>query len=165
MPVRSGHCFNVMRSATSFIITCVLCAAAPATHAQLYKWVDDSGVVNYGDWPPDGVKLQPVNHGTLSSVADRALVAPLARAPESSRSAPRKAGPAISERKEVSYSNAPAVPTDADDVGTYAPYYGYSRRPVAVAAELERRPANALVERPILPINPGIPEMPPRPRR
>ena len=156
-----------MRPAILFFTTCVLCAAAPTTHAQLYKWVDDSGVINYGDWPPAGVKLQPVNHGTLSSVADRAFGAPLARAPEASRSAPRKAGPAYSVRNEVTPSNAPALPGDANVDGTYAPYYGYARRPAAVAAEAEaeRRPGNALVERPILPIHPAIPDMPLRPRR
>ena len=154
-----------MRPALSFIIICVLCAAAPTTHAQLYKWVDDSGVVNYGDWPPSGVKLQPVNHGTLSSVADRALVAPLARAPESSRSAPLKAGPANSVRSEVSPSNATASPGDTDVVGTYAPYYDYAWRPVAAEAVAERRPGNALVAKPILPLHPAIPDMPLRPRR
>ena len=154
-----------MRPALLLIITCVLCAAAPTTHAQLYKWVDDSGIVNYGDWPPSGVKLEPVNHGTLSSVADRAFGAPLARAPEASRSAPLKAGPASSVRSEVSPPSAPASPGDTDVDGTYAPYYGYARRPAAVAAEAERRPGNALVVKPILPIDPAIPEMPLRPRR
>jgi hypothetical protein len=154
-----------MRPAILFIISCVLCAAAPTASAQLYKWVDDSGVVNYGDWPPAGVKLQPVNRGTLSSVADRVFEAPPARAPDASRSAPRTAGPAINARNEVSPSNAPASPGDAEVDGTYAPYYGYGRRPVAAEAAAERRPANARVVRPILPIDPAIPEMPLRPRR
>jgi hypothetical protein len=154
-----------MRPAILFILTCVLCAAAPTAHAQLYKWVDDSGVVNYGDWPPSGVKLQPVNHGTLSSVADRALVGPVARTPEPSRSTSRTARPTIDVRNEVSTSNAPASPDDTDVVGTYAPYYGYAERPVAAAAALERRPANTLVAKPLLPINPAIPDMPLRPRR
>jgi hypothetical protein len=145
------------------IIACVLCAAAPTTHAQLYKWVDDSGVVNYGDWPPAGAKLQPVNHGTLSSVADRALVAPPDRAPGASRNAPRTTGPATNVRNAGSPSTAPALPSDADVVGTYAPYYGYGSRPVAAAAE--RRPANASVERPLLPIDPAVRDMPLRPRR
>jgi hypothetical protein len=152
-----------MRPTISFIITCVLCATAPTTSAQLYKWVDDSGVVNYGDWPPAGVKLQPVTHGTLSSVADRALVAPPARAPDTSRSAPRTAGPVGNVRNEVSPSNAPASAGDANSVGTYAPYYGYPSRPAV--AEAERRPANAPVVKPILPIDPAIPDMPLRPRR
>jgi hypothetical protein len=154
-----------MRPATSLVITCVLCATAPTASAQLYKWVDDSGVVNYGDWPPAGVKLQPVTRGTLSSVADRALVGSPARTPDTSRSTPRAAGPVTKARNEVSPSNAPASPGDADVVGTYAPYDGYTRRPVAVEAVAERRPAIAPVIKPILPIDPAIPDMPLRPRR
>ena len=156
-----------MRPSTFFVVSCVLCATAPTAYAQLYKWVDDSGVVNYGDWPPSGVKLQPVNHGTLSSVADRVLVAPLVRTPEASRTAPRSAGPATAAPNEVPAPEAPASPGDADVVGTYAPYYGYASRPVAAAeaAEVRRRPENARVVKPILPIDPAIPEMPLRPRR
>jgi hypothetical protein len=156
-----------MRPAISFVITCVLCATAPTASAQLYKWVDDSGVVNYGDWPPWGVKLQPVNHGTVSSVADRALVGAPARAPDATRSAPRKAGPANNVRNEVSPSVAPAAPDDASVVDTDAPYYDYARRPAAAAAvaEADRRPVNARVVKPILPIDPAIPDMPLRPRR
>ena len=135
----------------------------PPPHAQLYKWVDNSGVVNYGDWPPAGVKLQPVNHGTLSSVADRALVASPARAPGAARNASRTAGPAASVRNEVLSSSGPTSPGDANVDGTYAPYYDYARRPVAV--EAERRRENTPVVKPLLPINPAIPEMPLRPRR
>ena len=154
-----------MRPGLSFILTCALCAAAPTAYAQLYKWVDESGVVNYGDWPPAGVKLQPVSHGTVSSVADRALVAPPARTPGAPRKAPRTASPATDVRIEVAPSSAPASPGDANFDGSYAPYYGYAWRPVAVEAAAERRPANASVARPILPIDPAIPEMPLRPRR
>jgi hypothetical protein len=154
-----------MRPTLFFIITTALCAAAPTSHAQLYKWVDDSGVVNYGDWPPFGVKLQSVNHGTLSTVADRALVAPLARAPETSRSAPLKAGPANSVRSETSPPHAAASLGDADVVGNSAPYYGYAPRPVAAEVVAERRPGNERVVKPILPIDPAIPDMPLRPRR
>jgi Domain of unknown function (DUF4124) len=154
-----------MRPAILFIITCALFAAAPTTHAQLYKWVDDSGVVNYGDWPPSGVKLQPVNHGTVSSVSDRALVGSPARAPDASRRAPRTGGPTINVRNEVSLSNAPASPGDASVDGTYAPYYEYARRPVAAEAVADRRPGNGPVVKPLLPIDPAIPDMPLRPRR
>jgi hypothetical protein len=154
-----------MRSAILFIITCVLCAAAPTTSAQLYKWVDDSGVVNYGDWPPAGVKLQPVNRGTLSSVADRVFEAPPARAPGTARNASRSATPAANARNEVLPSSAPASAGDANVDGTYAPYYDYARRPMAVEAAAERRRENAPVVKPLLPIDPAIPEMPLRPRR
>jgi len=154
-----------MRPAILFVVSCALYATAPTAYAQLYKWVDDSGVVNYGDWPPAGVKLQPVNHGTLSSVADRALVAPPARAPGAARNASRTAGPAANVRNEVSSSSAPASPGDATVDGAYAPYYDYARRSVAVEAAAERRREDAPVVKPLLPIDPAIPDMPLRPRR
>jgi hypothetical protein len=154
----------VMRPAILFVFTCALSAAAPSTHAQLYKWVDDSGVVNYGDWPPSGVRLQPVNRGTLSSVDDRALQAPPDRAADAARTGPRSAGPAITGGNEASLPSATASPGGASVDGTYVPYYGYDWRPMAAAAA-ERRPANAPVAKPLLPIDPSIPDMPLRPRR
>ena len=154
-----------MQPAILFVVTCALCAAAPTAHAQLYKWVDDSGVVNYGDWPPAGVKLQPVNRGTLSSVTDRVFEAPPARAPGPARNASRTAGPAANVRNEALPSGAPASPGDANVDGTYSPYYDYARRPVAVEAAAERRRENAPVAKPLLPIDPAIPDMPLRPRR
>jgi hypothetical protein len=154
-----------MRPAIFFVVTCALCATAPTAAAQLYKWVDASGVVNYGDWPPAGVKLQPVNHGTLSSVADRALVGPLARAPGAAGNTARTASPPANVRKEALSSSVPASPGDANVDGTYAPYNDYARRPVAVEAAAERRREYAPVARPLLPIDPAIPDMPLRPRR
>ena len=152
-----------MRPAVSFVVTFLLYATAPLAQAQLYKWVDSSGVVNYGDWPPAGVKLQPVNHGTLSSVADRALVGPPAGAPGAARNASRTSRPPPNVRNEVLSSSAPPSPGDANVDGTYAPYYDYARRPAAAVAE--RRRENAPVAKPLLPIDPAIPDMPLRPRR
>src|SRR5215813_7700759 len=58
-----------MRAALVSSILIALSTAAPCATAQLYKWVDESGVINYGDQPPDGVKVMPVTHGTVSSVS------------------------------------------------------------------------------------------------
>ena len=154
-----------MRPAILFVVSCALYATAPPAHAQLYKWVDSSGVVNYGDWPPAGVKLQPVNHGTLSSAADRALVGPPAGAPGAARNASRTSRPPPNVRNEVLSSSSPASPGDANVDDSYAPYYDYARRPVAVDAVAERRRENAPVAKPLLPIDPAIPDMPLRPRR
>jgi hypothetical protein len=154
-----------MRSAILFVVTCALYATATFAHAQLYKWVDSSGVVNYGDWPPAGVKLQPVNHGTLSSVADRALVGPPARAPGTAGNTSRTARPPADVRNEASLPSTAASPGDASVDGTYAPYYDYARRPVAAEAAADRRRENAPVAKPLLPIDPAIPDMPLRPRR
>jgi hypothetical protein len=42
-----------MRAARNFSVLLLLLAGAPmAAQATLYKWVDENGVVNYGDTPP-----------------------------------------------------------------------------------------------------------------
>ena len=52
-----------------------LCLAAllvsPASLAELYKWVDDSGNVHYGDKPPENVELKKItgNVSSFSSVS------------------------------------------------------------------------------------------------
>lgn len=38
----------------------LLLAAAAATHAQVYRWVDEQGKVHYGERPPSGAKVTPV---------------------------------------------------------------------------------------------------------
>lgn len=37
-------------------VLCALLAVPVVAHAELYKWVDERGVVNYGDKRPEGVK-------------------------------------------------------------------------------------------------------------
>lgn len=159
------HRFYAMRPASLSLIACLLCATASSADAQLYKWVDENGGVNYGDWPPSGVKLQPMNQGTVSSVADRALAPPPSRAANASRGAPRTDPSGVAVRNEASPPTASSSAGDADVVGAYAPYYGYPQRPAAAVAEAERRPAGAAVTRPMLPIDPAIPDMAWRPRR
>lgn len=44
-----------MRAATSLVVLLAL-AAAPAVPAEIYRWVDEKGVVNYGAKPPEGAK-------------------------------------------------------------------------------------------------------------
>jgi hypothetical protein len=154
-----------MRPALFLLVSGALFAAVPASHAQLYKWVDDSGVINYGDWPPAGVKLQPVNHGTFSSVADSALVGTAARPTGAPRNTARAASPTAAVPSQAPSSSAQAAPDNASVDSTYAPYYGYAPRPVAVEAAAERRREVVPVVKPILPIDPALPDMPLRPRR
>ena len=47
-------------------------AAAPAG-AQLYRWVDDKGVVNYGEKPPAGRNATPVNAQPAGTIESRAV--------------------------------------------------------------------------------------------
>lgn len=42
---------------TAIVLFFALCLSAPShAHADVYKWVDDNGVVNYGDTPPQRAK-------------------------------------------------------------------------------------------------------------
>lgn len=41
---------------TLFAVLVIVAAAPLAAQAMLFKWVDDQGVVNYGDAPPAGAK-------------------------------------------------------------------------------------------------------------
>ena len=52
-----------MRCASMLLVLTVCCAAMPAA-AQVNKWVDEKGLVQYGDKPPVGkghVQKPPVN--------------------------------------------------------------------------------------------------------
>jgi hypothetical protein len=51
-------------------LICALLATPLSAAAQLYKWIGNDGVVNYGDSPPSNAKdLRPVSGGTLSVVS------------------------------------------------------------------------------------------------
>jgi len=58
------------RTAIAWIATTLALAAASDGWAQLYKWVDEKGVVNYGDKPPAGKNAQAVSEksGSLTVV-------------------------------------------------------------------------------------------------
>jgi len=141
----------------------LLACVAPAS-AQLYKWVDANGVVNYGDWPPDGVKLQAIGGGTVSSVSDRALVPVPARSADAASAPARASAPRNTPRRALSVPNPQASSSGSAVVDSAVPYYYEAPRAVAAVAAADRRPLETPVARPVLPIE-GIPEMPPRPRR
>ncbi len=44
----------------------VLMLLSPVTQGELYKWVDESGRIHYGDSPPDKAKLKKIT-GNVSS--------------------------------------------------------------------------------------------------
>jgi hypothetical protein len=178
-----------MRSSACAVLA-VLCAVAPAASAQLYKWVDANGVVNYGDLPPDGVKLQPINHGTMSSVADRALVgngsSAAAPAPSATRGAPSARRTASSNLS--SGMTGPTGTAGGGGANDVVPYGPYPLRPLAdqaivdrriaadagreplltterqMAVQAERRAVEAGVRPPMLPID-GVRELPAPARR
>src|SRR4029453_5775919 len=154
-----------MRTALVSSVLIALCTAAPCATAQLYKWVDESGVVNYGDLPPDGVKVQPVTHGTVSSVSGAPRQRADATRPRDSSRRSQGAPPQIQETVNVSVDSASGSSDDPDYVAGYAPYYGYPVRRAAAAEAIDRPRIEQPIAKPILPINPAIPDMPARARR
>jgi hypothetical protein len=54
------------------LLFCAFCLAAPSpAQADVYKWVDERGVVNYGDRPPQrvkGARVLDLDAGSLSVV-------------------------------------------------------------------------------------------------
>ena len=52
-----------------YVLLAALLAMPAAVPAQLYKWVDEDGGVNYGDTPPPKAKnVRPVSPGNVSVV-------------------------------------------------------------------------------------------------
>jgi len=153
-----------MRSLTSPLLAAALALTATAASAQLYKWVDESGVVNYGDWPPSGVRVQPVTHGTVSSVSG-APRQPAATGQRDPSRRGQRGSTDINETVNVSVNSAPGSSDDPDYIAGYAPYYAYPRREVARAETIDRRRPEQPIAKPVLPVDPAVPEMPLRPRR
>ena len=57
------------RHTLPFVLLAALLAMPAAVTAQLYKWVDEDGGVNYGDTPPPKAKnVRPVGQGSVSVV-------------------------------------------------------------------------------------------------
>jgi len=54
------------------VLACVLAAAS--AQAQVYKWIDENGKVQYGDRPPDKTKAAPV--GIMPGPADAPAAKP-----------------------------------------------------------------------------------------
>jgi hypothetical protein len=58
-------------------------AAAGAAHAQLYKWKDASGRLQYGDRPPAGVTAEPMSRSGAMASSSTSSPAPQAATPRS----------------------------------------------------------------------------------
>ena len=86
---------------------------APSAHAQVYKWVDEHGIVNYGNEPPaaKGRSARPVRLEDNLSVytPDEGVLEATKRARE--RSAQRVPDTVIAQPPPPARSNAPGVTT------------------------------------------------------
>jgi hypothetical protein len=160
-----------MHRVTAPLLTTFLALAAGGASAQLYKWVDASGGVNYGDWPPAGVRFEPVTHGTVSVVGGvRQAQAEWAREIETPRRATEARRPVGADTtRSQSVPAQPSASSTGDDIAYvdgYAPYDPYlARRAVAADADAGRRRNGQPVAKAMLPVDlPSIPDMPLRPR-
>src|SRR5262245_8762380 len=61
---------NVLMASRTLQLLVAALVAAPAAYAQVYKWTDDKGVVNYSSTPPDNRKSQKLDEdkGRVSTI-------------------------------------------------------------------------------------------------
>lgn len=117
-----------MRALFACTAVTALACAAPCASAQVFKWVDEYGVVNYGDWPPWGAKLQDLNHGTVTVVAGASK---------------RQTGEPRARDEQRTKPSSGSTPAPSDDVqysGAYAADYGFPARRVHRAEARIDRP-------------------------
>ncbi len=123
-------------------------------------------MVNYGDSPPPGIRVQPVTHGTVSSVGG----VPKQQMEEMrARDQQRKAQRAARDADEAATAPPGPATVPTDDVQYaegYAAGYGYPPRRLPPAVPNVRPRPEQPIANPTLPVNlPAIPDMPLRPRR
>ena len=59
-----------MKRSLIAVVTVLALASVPSLFAAtIYKWVDESGTVHYGERPPEGVDAEPVSVGSSGSVS------------------------------------------------------------------------------------------------
>jgi len=148
----------------TFTIALALICVAPCASAQLYKWVDADGVINYGDWPPPGVKIQSVTHGTVSVVAGT----PKTGSPKTQPGETRARSEGRRNQRNAPDADGPTQVAMDDEqyADAYAADYGYpARRARRAEAALDRPHPEPRIAQPGLAVDlPGVPDMP-RPAR
>lgn len=99
-----------MRKTT--IVLCLLGLCTFGAQAEVYKWLDADGKIQYGDTPPKDVKASKVSGGV--TVMPAFTPPPAAPSTEAAKAAPKTSGPAagISAKpeQESASSAAPAAP-------------------------------------------------------
>lgn len=138
-------------------------ALAPASAAELYKWVDEHGVVNYGDAPPAGARQVRALDEDRSSLS---IVPGLS--PEELERQRKSLEQARSERlqRELAELQRPPAPAPApvaqtQDYTTWYPAYGYGY-PLHRPHPPGHRPVKPMP--PKLPLEPPAPPLYSRPR-
>jgi hypothetical protein len=147
------------RASTAVFLGAVLCATAtsPVAVAQMYRWVDENGVVNYGDRPPP---VRAKGARTVSESAGSLSVVPGISKDEMQRLRERDEQQRIQQlereneelraRERARAAQPPAVVVQE----VYVPAYGYPS-----GARPPHRPPGARPEPPV-----DRPKPPPRPQ-
>jgi hypothetical protein len=141
-----------------FVLLAALLTMPATAQAQLYKWVDEDGGINYGDTPPPNAKnVQPVSQGSVSVVpgVSKDEMAGMRDRDEQRRK--QREQREADEARAVEKARA-AAPREQPAADSYATDYGYwPTRPRPRPPEIgKNRP------RPEQPIaKPGTPAEPP----
>lgn len=132
------------------LLMLVLLGSTWAAHAEVYKWVDADGKIQYGDDPPKGVKAQKVSGGVTvvpatqftgnSSSAGKSAASDGARAEEPRQSASASSADKAAEARRKAIERCEKNRgTDCEDEAdsltlpdgdVYHPVPGWSRPPI-----------------------------------
>ena len=113
------------RHTLPFVLLAALLAMPAAVTAQLYKWVDEDGGVNYGDTPPPKAKnVRPVGQGSVSVVpgVPKDQIDAMRERDEQRRKEREQRDADQARAAEMARAAAPREPQYAD---SYVPDYGY----------------------------------------
>jgi hypothetical protein len=108
-----------------FALLAALLAMPAAVPAQLYKWIDVDGGVNYGDTPPPKAKnVRPVNQGSVSVVpgVPKEQIDAMRERDEQRRREREQREADQARAAEAARAAPPREPQYAD---SDAPHYGY----------------------------------------
>jgi hypothetical protein len=108
-----------------FVLLAALLALPVGAQAQLYKWVDEDGGINYGDTPPPKAKnVRPVSQGSVSVVpgVSKDQMASMRKRDDQRRLEREQREADEARAAEKARAAAPPEPQYAD---SYVPDYGY----------------------------------------
>ena len=103
--IEAGNAIMQRTTTTILILAAALAVCAPAADAQqVYRWVDENGVVHFGDRAPEGVQATPlrVRPNTVTSVAATGVKPPPVEGAEAADADPAAVDPNAPPAPELS---------------------------------------------------------------
>lgn len=156
-----------MSTRTAPLVLSALLAAAPSAYAQLYKWIDDSGGVNYGDSPPADAKdvkaVGPVSLSVIPGMPREELAAMRERDEQRRMAQLQRDELEDARSREKANAQSPWPPEDyvaASSYGyAYGPLAGYGPPRDRLPAHRRPRPKPAPSILPMEPLPLGEPSI------